>query len=66
MGVINRGLGVLTPICEVCGVRLCWDISEPEYNERPEFWDNWCCQECAEWRQAEFAKSLEEGDNDER
>jgi hypothetical protein len=36
----------LTPICNECGVRLCWDISHEEYAQRPDFWDCWVCQDC--------------------
>lgn len=38
--------GALTPICNSCGVSLCWDISELEYEECIEFWDEWICQDC--------------------
>lgn len=36
----------LTPICNLCGIALCWDISPWEYEEEEEFWDNWCCKHC--------------------
>lgn len=39
-------LGAVTPTCNSCGVSLCWDIGEDEYNEAKNFWDNWCCKEC--------------------
>jgi hypothetical protein len=39
-------LGGVTPICSDCGVSLCWDISDEEYEERAAFWDGWRCQEC--------------------
>lgn len=38
--------GALTPICNDCGIALCWDISEEEYSEAVEFWENWICQDC--------------------
>lgn len=38
--------GGLTPICNECGVSLCWDIATDEYEEDSEFWDAWKCQEC--------------------
>lgn len=38
--------GALTPICESCGVSLCWDIEESEALENKDFWDQWKCQEC--------------------
>lgn len=39
-------ISALTPICNDCGIVLCWDISEIEYQEAKEFWDNWTCEEC--------------------
>lgn len=38
--------GGLTPICNTCGVLLCWDISEEEYLDFKKFWDNWVCEDC--------------------
>lgn len=38
--------GGVTPICNDCGVTLCWDISEEEYYQRKLFWDRWRCREC--------------------
>lgn len=38
--------GGLTPICNECGVFLCWDISEDDYAENKAFWDDWICQDC--------------------
>lgn len=49
MGVttVNSTLvGGVTPICNECGILLCWDISETEYEEDKEFWDKWICKEC--------------------
>lgn len=40
--------GALTPICNSCGISLCWDIAEEEYVEAREFWDRWTCQDCRE------------------
>lgn len=42
-GTIDGGL---TPVCNDCGIHLCWDISDEEYAENPRFWDEWICQEC--------------------
>lgn len=52
-----------TPICNDCGVALCWDISEYDYNERPAFWDAWCCKECLEWRRRRVGGSSSAGTN---
>jgi len=40
--------GALTPICNECGISLCWDIAVEEYDEDRAFWDRWVCQECRE------------------
>ncbi len=44
--------GAYTPICDACGVCLCWDISEKEYLERKAFWDDWICKECKEYKES--------------
>lgn len=47
MGVeYNQFLGGYTPACNQCGVHLCWDISENEYEEDKQFWEDWICQDC--------------------
>jgi len=49
MGVIqipSTMLGSVTPICNSCGVVLCWDVSIEEYIEQKEFWDSWECKSC--------------------
>ncbi len=38
--------GGVTPICDKCGVSLCWDISDDEYQADRPFWDAWICQDC--------------------
>ena len=38
--------GAVTPMCSECGVALCYDIPNEEYQEAKEFWDNWTCKEC--------------------
>lgn len=38
--------GGLTPICNCCGVSLCWDISQEDYDELPSFWEAWICRDC--------------------
>lgn len=50
--------GGVTPICNGCGVSLCWDISDEDYAERPEFWDNWRCRTCVpRWRLAQAPRT---------
>lgn len=49
MGVIQLNstmMGCYTPICNECGVVLCWDISFSEYEEAEIFWDRWICKGC--------------------
>lgn len=49
MGVHKHGGtmdGALTPICNMCGVSLCWDISEQEYSDNATFWNEWICRDC--------------------
>jgi hypothetical protein len=49
MGVhINGGTmpGAVTPICNDCGVSLCWDIADEQYERERSFWDGWRCAEC--------------------
>lgn len=38
--------GAVTPICNTCGIALCWDIAEEEYEESRPFWDGWICRDC--------------------
>lgn len=38
--------GGVTPICDNCGIALCWDLAESEYRMDKEFWDNWQCRDC--------------------
>jgi len=33
--------GGLTPICNKCGISLCWDISDEEYKEAVDFREKW-------------------------
>lgn len=49
MGITkHRGTmpGAVTPICNDCGVSLCWDIAEEEADRDRAFWDAWICQDC--------------------
>jgi hypothetical protein len=38
--------GGVTPICNKCGVALCYDIAAEEAEEAQEFWDAWVCRDC--------------------
>jgi hypothetical protein len=47
MGVIkNKFLDCYTPICDDCGIALCWDIDETIYKQNIKYWDNWKCDAC--------------------
>ena len=49
MGLSTHGgtmPGAVTPICNQCGVFLCWDVEEGEAEQDRAFWDAWCCQDC--------------------
>lgn len=37
----------LTPHCNDCGVPMCWDISQEEYDNNRAAWDNWICEYCS-------------------
>lgn len=56
--------GGVTPLCSRCGVWLCWDISQGEYEEDRAFWDAWLCRKCnggTPMRRDEFRKSRGRG-----
>lgn len=45
--VLPRSMpGALTPMCNDCGIALCWDIDEDEYQRNKAFWDAWKCRDC--------------------
>ena len=49
MGISRHGStppDAVTPICSDCGVFLCWDIGEDEYEADRAFWDAWICESC--------------------
>lgn len=45
MGVHQNPDGY-TPVCNACGVSLCWDISDEDYEDQKKFWDRWHCRTC--------------------
>jgi hypothetical protein len=53
--------GGLTPICESCGISLCWDIARCEYLDARAFWDAWKCQDCNGSRLSAHGWRLENG-----
>lgn len=46
MGVRIKEYGEVQPICDDCGVALCWSIDESEYLEWKGFWESWKCRDC--------------------
>jgi hypothetical protein len=46
MGVTTGCLGGMTPICNLCGIKLCFEIDPIEYEQSKLFWDNWKCSDC--------------------
>lgn len=50
----------MTPICNSCGITLCWDIPQWEATERAWFWENWECRECRQPR-GNHGSALEAG-----
>src|SRR4030042_542062 len=38
--------GSVTPVCNQCGIALCWDIPDSDYRENQDYWDNWECEKC--------------------
>lgn len=58
MGVTNSRTipGDYTPICNQCGIALCYDISQEDYDKYQAFWDQWCCPECGGNGEGSFLK----------
>jgi hypothetical protein len=46
MAVLESVLGGFTPLCNECGISICWDISPEEYEAAKAFWDDYCCKTC--------------------
>lgn len=57
---IKKKLGEVQPICDSCGVALCWSISYEEYKEHPKFWDTWECRDCNPNYKGSYQKYKEE------
>ena len=52
--------GAVTPICNSCGICLCYDISDSEYEENKTFWDNWQCGDCDPSAKGSFLRYRQE------
>lgn len=46
MGIFRDKTGDITPICNSCGIVLCYSISDICYEEHRLFWDEWECDVC--------------------
>jgi hypothetical protein len=46
MAVIQEIDGGFKPICNSCGIALCYSLSEEEYYRVKAFWDKWECDQC--------------------
>jgi len=46
MGIIEKDGREFQPICDDCGIALCWSISEREYLIIKDYWDTWKCDVC--------------------
>lgn len=47
----NSDLDEVRPICNDCGILLCWGISITEYEEREAFWNAWRCEYCIKYEE---------------
>lgn len=46
------------PICNDCGIALCFTISDDEKYRFGEFWENWRCQYCDPYVIGSFSRWL--------
>lgn len=46
MGASVKPFGEVQPVCNECGVALCWSIDHSEYMQWQIFWDDWKCRDC--------------------
>lgn len=42
----NIHLGEVQPMCDDCGIALCWSVDLKEFIEWFGFWDVWKCCRC--------------------
>ena len=54
MGVKVEVDGFITPICNNCGVSLCWSIENNDYKKYEEFWEQWKCEDCGKPEESEL------------
>lgn len=45
MGIIITITGI-QPICNECGIALCWELIQQDYEDKKYYWDNWSCKTC--------------------
>jgi hypothetical protein len=63
MGVKDGCLGGLTPVCNECGGAESYEISHEEYNEHPDYWEDWLCPDCRKYNEKTKSVHLRRGNN---
>jgi hypothetical protein len=46
MAVILTESGDYQPICQDCGIALCWTLDWFSYEDHKDYWDRWKCETC--------------------
>jgi hypothetical protein len=65
MGIIaDYALEEYQPICDLCGIALCYTVNEYEYLKDKIFWDAWTCQNCDPNYLSEYRKFLRNTKNE--
>jgi hypothetical protein len=58
MGILQQADG-WQPICNDCGICLCFVITDQEYERTKDFWEQWCCSQCDSYAIGSFARWLQ-------
>ncbi len=58
--IVIHADGCYQPVCEGCGIALCWGLSVYEYEDRKTYWDNWRCEKCNPNYLREYARKINE------
>jgi hypothetical protein len=59
MGVIKLEHHEYQPVCNDCGLALCFTLDEREYEREQEYWDYWTCVYCNPHAVGSLARWLE-------
>lgn len=57
MGIVQQPDG-WQPICNDCGISLCFVITDVEYERTKDFWEQWRCIYCDPYAIGSFARWL--------